>query len=137
VVKVEWDTGELFPRVGFIVTDLKWDSKSVVCFSNRRGTAEQWIKEGKVAVKWTKPSCRWFKDNAARLQLIPRLCPRVRLGCSSKRVREPSPGVRGAGRSAISRSSRRRRAACGDSGVSATAVRRFPRRGNRCSCPNA
>ena len=31
---------------------------------------EQWIKEGKNAVKWTKLSCRRFKDNAARLQLF-------------------------------------------------------------------
>src|SRR6476660_4173337 len=37
---------------------------------NARGTAEQWIKEGKHAVKWTKLSCRRFKDNAARLQLF-------------------------------------------------------------------
>jgi hypothetical protein len=33
-------------------------------------TAEQWIKEGKNAVKWTKLLCRRFKDNAARLQLF-------------------------------------------------------------------
>jgi hypothetical protein len=31
---------------------------------------EQWIKEGKHAVKWTKLSCRRFKDNQARLQLF-------------------------------------------------------------------
>jgi hypothetical protein len=31
---------------------------------------EQWIKEGKNAVKWTKLSCRRFKDNASRLQLF-------------------------------------------------------------------
>jgi hypothetical protein len=42
----------------------------VVRFYNRRGTAEQWIKEGKNAVKWTKLSCRRFKDNAVRLQLF-------------------------------------------------------------------
>ena len=70
VVKVEWHAGELFPRVGFIVTNLKWHSKKVVRFYNRRGTAEQWIKEGKNAVKWTKLSCRRFKDNATRLQLF-------------------------------------------------------------------
>jgi Transposase DDE domain group 1 len=70
VVKVEWHAGELFPRVGFIVTNLKWRSKRVVRFYNRRGTAEQWIKEGKNAVKWTKLSCRRFKDNAVRLQLF-------------------------------------------------------------------
>ena len=70
VAKVEWDAGELFPRVGFLVTNLKWRAKKVVRFYNRRGTAEQWIKEGKRAVKWTKLSCRRFKDNAARLQLF-------------------------------------------------------------------
>jgi hypothetical protein len=42
----------------------------VVRFYNRRGTAEQWIKEGKNAVKWTKLSCRSFKDNEARLLLF-------------------------------------------------------------------
>src|SRR5262249_17768238 len=70
VVKVEWHVWELFPRVGFIVTNLKWRATKVVRFYNRRGTAEQWIKEGKNAVKWTKLSCRRFKDNAARLQLF-------------------------------------------------------------------
>jgi hypothetical protein len=70
VAKVEWHAGELFPRVGFIVTNLKWRSKQVVRFYNWRGTAEQWIKEGKNAVKWTKLSCRRFKDNEARLQLF-------------------------------------------------------------------
>jgi hypothetical protein len=70
VAKVEWHAGELFPRVGFIVTNLKWSTKRVVRFYNRRGTAEQWIKEGKNAVKWTKLSCRRFKDNEARLQLF-------------------------------------------------------------------
>ncbi len=42
----------------------------VVHFYNGRGTAEQWIKEGKNAVTWTKLSCRTFKDNLARLQLF-------------------------------------------------------------------
>jgi Transposase DDE domain group 1 len=60
----------LFPRVGFIVTNLKGRCKRVVRFYNARGTAEQWIKEGKNAVKWTKLSCRRFKDNEARLQLF-------------------------------------------------------------------
>ena len=70
VAKVEWHAGELFPRVGFIVTNLKWPTKRVVRFYNRRGTAEQWIKEGKDAVKGTKLSCRRFKDNEARLPLF-------------------------------------------------------------------
>ena len=70
VAKVEWHAGELFPRVGFNVTNLSWRSKNVVKFYNGRGTAEQWIKEGKNAVNWTKLSCRTFKDNQTRLQLF-------------------------------------------------------------------
>jgi hypothetical protein len=70
VAKVEWHQGELFPRVGFIVTNLNKRPKNVVRFYNGRGTAEQWIKEGKNAVKWTKLSCRTFKDNQTRLQLF-------------------------------------------------------------------
>jgi DDE family transposase len=70
VAKIEWHAGELFPRVGFIVTNLNKHSKNVVKFYNGRGTAEQWIKEGKNAVKWTKLSCRTLKDNQTRLQLF-------------------------------------------------------------------
>jgi hypothetical protein len=70
VVKVEWHRGELFPRVGFIVTNLRWPSRRVVHFYNKRGTAEQWIKEGKHAIHWTRLSCQRFRDNAVRLQLF-------------------------------------------------------------------
>ena len=41
-----------------------------VKFYNGRGTAEQWIKEGKKALRWTRLSCRAFRDNAVRLQLF-------------------------------------------------------------------
>ncbi len=68
--QVEWHAGELFPRIGFLITNLKGRSQRVVRFYNARGTAEQWIKEGKNAVKWTKLSCRRFKNNAARLPLF-------------------------------------------------------------------
>ena len=69
VAKVEWHPGELYPRVGFIVTNLTRPVDRVVSFYNQRGTAEQWIKEGKNAVKWTRLSCRTMKANAVRLQL--------------------------------------------------------------------
>ena len=39
-------------------------------FYNRRGTAEQWIKEGKYALNWTRLSCHDFVDNQVRLQLF-------------------------------------------------------------------
>ena len=70
VAKVEWHAGELFPRVGFVVTNLRRSPKRVIKFYNGRGTAEQWIKEGKKALKWTRLSCRRFKDNQVRLQLF-------------------------------------------------------------------
>jgi hypothetical protein len=36
---------------------------------HKRGTCEQWIKEDKGAIKWTRLSCRTFAANAVRLQL--------------------------------------------------------------------
>jgi hypothetical protein len=54
VAKVEHHPGELFPRAGFTVTNLTLPSRAVVRFYNKRGTAEQWIKEGKQAVRMTR-----------------------------------------------------------------------------------
>jgi len=70
VAKIEWHAGELFPRVNFVVTNLRWKSSNVVKFYNKRGTAEQWIKEGKYALNWTRLSCHDFVDNQVRLQLF-------------------------------------------------------------------
>ena len=75
VAKVEWHPGELYPRVGLnplrgsSVTNLSRPAQRVVSFYNQRGTAEQWIKEGKNAMKWTRLSCCSFAANAVRLQL--------------------------------------------------------------------
>ena len=69
VAKVEWHPGELIPRVEFIVTNMSRIAENVVGFYNKRGTCEQWIKEGKGAIKWTRLSCRSFAANAVRLQL--------------------------------------------------------------------
>ena len=38
VAKVEWHQGELFPRVGFIVTNMSAGPEGVVHFYNGRGT---------------------------------------------------------------------------------------------------
>jgi hypothetical protein len=69
VAKVEFHFGELFPRARFIVTNLQTDSHAVVRFYNKRGTAEQWIRAGKEAVKMTRLSCHRFRANEARLWL--------------------------------------------------------------------
>ena len=70
VAKVEWHRGELFPRVGFIVTNMSAGPEGVVHFYNGRGTAEQWIKEGKYALNWTRLSCHRFVANRVRLSLF-------------------------------------------------------------------
>jgi len=70
VAKVEWHQGELFPRVGFVVTNMSAHAEGVVHFYNGRGTAEQWIKEGKYALNWTRLSCRHFVANQVRLWLF-------------------------------------------------------------------
>jgi hypothetical protein len=65
IAKVEWHPGELYPRVGFIVTNMARPAANVVTFYNKRGTCEQWIKEGKGTIRWTRLSCRSFAANAA------------------------------------------------------------------------
>ena len=70
VAKVEWRQGELFPRVGFVVTNLNLPPAGVTHYYNGRGTAEQWIKEGKYALNWTRLSCHRFVANQVRLWLF-------------------------------------------------------------------
>jgi len=69
IAKIEHHLGELFPRVGFIVTTLTGTNRAVIRFYNQRGTAEQWIKEGKEATHWTRLSCHRFRANEVRLLL--------------------------------------------------------------------
>jgi hypothetical protein len=69
VARVEFHAGELFSRAGFIVTNLETPGQAVVRFYNKRGTAAQWIKEGKDAVKMTRLSCHRFRSNQVRLAL--------------------------------------------------------------------
>jgi hypothetical protein len=70
IAKVEWHQGELFPRVGFVVTNMSAKAKNVVRFYNKRGNCEQWIKEGKYALSWTRLSCTRFISNQVRLALF-------------------------------------------------------------------
>ncbi|MBN2026451.1 MAG: IS1380 family transposase [Actinobacteria bacterium] len=70
IAKIEWHQGELFPRVGFIVTNLSARAEKVVRFYNQRGNCEQWIKEGKYALAWTRLSCCRFVSNQVRLALF-------------------------------------------------------------------
>jgi hypothetical protein len=56
-----------FARVSASLSPTCRDRPSIVAFYNQRGTCEQWIKEGKGAIKWTRLSS--FAANAVRLQL--------------------------------------------------------------------
>src|ERR1035437_435411 len=69
VAKGEVHAGELFPRLGFIVTNTQLANRKVVHLYNQRGMTEQWIKEGKQAVKMTRLSCHRFRSNEVRLWL--------------------------------------------------------------------
>ena len=70
IAKVKWHQGELFPRVGFVVTNMSAKAKDAVRFYNKRGNCEQWIKEGKYALSWTRLSCTKFASNQVRLGLF-------------------------------------------------------------------
>jgi Transposase DDE domain group 1 len=69
IANVKWHPGELYPRVGFVVIIMLGPAETVVAFYNKRDTPEQWIKEGKGAINWTRLSCRSFAANAVHLQL--------------------------------------------------------------------
>ncbi len=56
--------------MGLIVTNLPAKARGIVHFYNGRGTAEQWIKEGKYALNWTRLSCHPLVANQVRLQLF-------------------------------------------------------------------
>ena len=52
------------------MTNMSAKPEGVVHFYNSRGTAEQWIKEGKYALHWTRLSCKRFVSNQVRLGLF-------------------------------------------------------------------
>jgi hypothetical protein len=69
VAKIEWHPGRLLATVGYIVTNLNRSADRVTAFYNQRGKAEQYIREGKYAINWTRLSCQKFRANEVRLQL--------------------------------------------------------------------
>jgi len=69
VCKIEWHVGELFPRIGFIVTNSRVPSSKIIKVYNGRGDVENRIKEGKSTLRWDKTSCHRFQANEARLKM--------------------------------------------------------------------
>jgi len=70
VAQVKWHPGKLFAKVSFMVTNMRRPAAAVVNFCNKRGEAEQWIKEGKYALNWSRLSSHRFPANQARLALF-------------------------------------------------------------------
>ena len=52
------------------MTNMSAKPEGVVHFYHGRGSAEQWIKEGKYALHWTRLSCKRFVSNQVRLGLF-------------------------------------------------------------------
>jgi hypothetical protein len=69
VAKIEWHRGELFPRIGFVVTNSRLPAGKVTKVYNGRGDVENRIKEGKNTLRWDKTSCQRFEANQARLKM--------------------------------------------------------------------
>ncbi len=67
VCKIEWHMGELFPRIGFIVTNSYFEAHKVITIYNGRAEIENRIKEGKNTLRWDKTSRHRFAANQARL----------------------------------------------------------------------
>lgn len=123
VAKVEWHRGEFFPWVGFIVTNPRRSAEAVVHFYNQRGTAEQWIREGKSAIRWTRLSCQRFQDNAVRLQLFALAYNLANFpGCSPC----PKRGATGRSRPCGRNSSRSGPRSCGTGAISPSNWLRWP-----------
>jgi len=70
VAQLKWHPGKLFAEMSFIVTNMSRPPQAVVEFYNKRGKAEQWIKEGKYALNWTRLSAHRFPANQVRLALF-------------------------------------------------------------------
>ena len=69
VAKIEWHRGDLFPRIGFVVTNSKLPVVKVTKVYNGRGDVENRIKEGKNTLRWDKTSCQRFEANQAILKM--------------------------------------------------------------------
>ena len=67
VCKIEWHVSELFPRVGFIVTNSYLEAHNVITIHNGRAEIENRIKEVKNTLRWDKTSCHRFAANQGRL----------------------------------------------------------------------
>ena len=69
VCRIAWHENELFPRIGFVVTNSRLSVEKVIKAYNRRAEIENRIKEGKNTLRWDKTSCHRFESSEARLKM--------------------------------------------------------------------
>jgi hypothetical protein len=69
VAKIEWHRGELFPRIGFVVTNSRLPAGKVIKIYNGRVDVENRIKGGKNTLRWDKTSCQRLEANQARWKM--------------------------------------------------------------------
>ena len=89
-------SGRAVPASGIHRDQLETDSRAVVRFYNKRGTAEQWIKEGKQAVKMTGTALT-VSEMAGALQekkLLPTAPPEAHW-CTLLLARRPKSEISG------------------------------------------
>ena len=77
VAKIEWQRGELFPRIGFVLTNSSPPAGKVIKVYNGLGDVENRIKEDKNTLRWDKTS--WQSLSPAH----PSASPLGRSGCSA------------------------------------------------------
>ncbi len=69
VCRIAWHESELFPQIGFVVTNSRISVEKVIKLYHRRAEIENRIKEGKNTLRWDKTSCHRFESNEARLKM--------------------------------------------------------------------
>ena len=69
VCRIAWHENELFPRIGFVVTNSRISVEKVIKLYHHRAEIENRIKEGKNTLRWDKTSCHRFESNEARLKM--------------------------------------------------------------------
>jgi len=69
ICKIKWHERELFPWIGFIVTNSRLTAGKVVKGYNGRAEIENRIQEGKNTLRWDKTGCTRFEANEARLKM--------------------------------------------------------------------
>ncbi|MGO8668455.1 MAG: transposase [Desulfobaccales bacterium] len=69
VVKIEWHPGELFPRIGFVVTNSRLPASKVIKVYNGPAQIENRVEEGQNTLRWHKTNCQRFEANQFRLRM--------------------------------------------------------------------